>query len=79
MPFAVGVVRLDPGEHAYDEAEWRGAPLHVAGGEIELEGVAGRRERFGRGAVIALAGLPLRALHNHGAAPARLVTVSRRH
>ena len=37
-----------------------------------------RRARFGTGAVLSLAGLPVRALHNLGAEPAELVTVRRR-
>ncbi len=79
MPFAVRVVAVPPGRaHAYREAEWRDALVLVARGEIELEGVGGGRERFRRGAVLALDGMPLRALHNRGAAPASLIAVSRR-
>jgi len=79
MPFAVRVVAVPPGRaRAYDAAEWRDALVLVARGEIELEGVGGGRERFRRGAVLSLDGLPLRALHNHGAHAASLVALSRR-
>lgn len=47
-------------------------------GEVELECVGGSRTRFAAGAVIALAGLPLRVMRNRGAEPALLVAVSRR-
>jgi hypothetical protein len=78
MPFAVRVVAVPPGRaRAYDAAEWRGALVLVARGEIELEGVSGGRERFARGALLSLDGLPLRALHNRGAGPASLVAVVR--
>jgi hypothetical protein len=62
----------------YDEADWRDALVLVVRGEIELEGQGGSRERFARGAVLSLAGLSLRALHNQGAEPAELVTLRRR-
>lgn len=63
---------------AYDAREWRDAIVVVARGEIELEDAGGNRRRFGRGAILGLAGLPLRALHNRGRKPAVLVAVSRR-
>jgi hypothetical protein len=62
---------------AYREAEWRDALVVVEEGEIELECVGGSRRTFCRGDVLCLAGLPLRALHNRGAAPAVLVAVAR--
>ena len=63
---------------AYDEAEWRDALILVAHGQVELEGLDGRRHRFGRGAILWLEGLPLRAIHNRGRVPAVLVAVARR-
>jgi hypothetical protein len=68
----VGVERL------YNEAEWRDALVVVTRGEIELECVGGESCRFGRGSVLCLVGLPLRALRSHGSEPALLVAVSRR-
>jgi hypothetical protein len=62
----------------YDEAEWRDALVLVERGEIELECLAGTCCTFRRGAILWLTGLPLRALHNRGRAPAVLVAVSRR-
>jgi hypothetical protein len=79
MRFVRRVVRVPPGRaRDYDEAEWRDALVVVVRGEIELEARAGGRERFARGAVLSLAGLPLRALHNQGAEPAELLAVRRR-
>jgi hypothetical protein len=69
---------IEPGAgRAYAEADWRDALVIVDEGEIELEGTSGGRVRFERGAIIWLAGLPLRALHNPGFEPASLVAVSR--
>ena len=62
----------------YDEDVWRDALVVVVRGEIELEARSGGRERFARGAVLSLAGLPLRALHNPGVEPAELFAVRRR-
>jgi hypothetical protein len=74
MRFDRRVVAVLPG-HAldYDEADWRDALVLVVRGEIEVGG-----ERFARGAVLSLAGLSVRALHNRGAEPAELVAVRRR-
>jgi quercetin dioxygenase-like cupin family protein len=78
LAFVLRAVAVAPGsERAYNEAEWRDAIVSVTRGEIELECVGGTRHRFGRGDVLWLAGLPLRALHNRGDEPALLVTVSR--
>lgn len=66
------------GERPFDEAEWRDAIVVVERGEIELECLGGGRQRFGRGDVLWLVGLPLRALQNPGREPAVLVAVSRR-
>ena len=68
----VGAARI------YNEAEWRDALVVVARGEIELESVSGDSRRFGRGSVLCLIGLPLRALRSRGAEPAVLVAVARR-
>jgi quercetin dioxygenase-like cupin family protein len=65
------------GERIYDEREWRDALVVVTRGEIELESMRGSRQRVSRGDVLWLAGLPLRAIHNHGADPAMLVAVCR--
>jgi hypothetical protein len=68
----VGAARI------YNEAEWRDALVVVARGEIELEAVSGDSRRFGRGSVLCLVGLALRALRSRGTEPAVLVAVSRR-
>jgi quercetin dioxygenase-like cupin family protein len=62
----------------YRAPEWTDALVVVERGEIELEGLGGGRTRFGRGDVLCLGAVPLRALHNPGPRPALLVAVSRR-
>jgi hypothetical protein len=79
MRFDRRIVSVPPGRaRDYDEADWRDALVLVVRGEIELEARSGGRERFARGAVLSLAGLPLRALRNQGTEPAELVAVRRR-
>ena len=74
----VRVVAVAPGDdRPYDEAEWRDALVLVRSGQIELHGVSGACSSFGRGDLLYLQGVPLRALHNPGAEPAVLVAVSR--
>ncbi len=76
--FTVRVVAVGPGEeHLYDEQEWRDAIVFVQHGEIELRGVSGASSSFGRGDLIWLEGVPLRALHNPGTEPALLLAVAR--
>jgi hypothetical protein len=77
--FELRVAAVAPGrERPYDEADWRDALVVVERGDVELECLGGTRQRFGRGDVLWLVGLPLRALHNRGRDPAVLVAVSRR-
>jgi hypothetical protein len=77
--FEVRVLELGPGRsRPYCEADWRDALVVVERGELELEGLGGRRERFRLGAVLSLAGLGLRNVRNPGAEQAVLVAVSRR-
>jgi len=77
--FELRVVTVAPGhQRAYDQAEWRDALVIVERGEIDLECLGGSWQRFGRGDVLWLDGLPLRQLHNRGREPAVLVAVSRR-
>jgi Cupin domain len=76
--FEIRVVTVAPGrERRYAETEWRDALVVVEHGEVELETEDDARWRFGRGDMLWLAGLPLRAVRNRGAEPARLVAVSR--
>ncbi|MER5424295.1 hypothetical protein [Streptosporangium roseum] len=61
----------------YDEAAWHDAIVRVQGVEVELETVSGARRRFGHGAVLCLAGLPLRVLRNPGPGLVTLIAISR--
>jgi hypothetical protein len=76
--FQVRLIEIAPGaERPYDAYEWGGALVVVERGEIELEGVCGRRWRFTRGAILWLAGLPIRGLHNPASNTAVLAAVSK--
>lgn len=69
------VVRVEPGlELAFEPSRWYDAIVLVEQGELELECRAGACRRFGRGAMIPIAQLPLRLLRNVG--PGRLVLVA---
>lgn len=72
------VIVAPGGTRPFHEDEWSDALIIVDSGEIELEGLSGRRYIFGQGDVLWLVGLPLRALHNRGNEPAVLVAVARR-
>jgi hypothetical protein len=77
--FVLRVVVVGPGGwRPYDESEWRHALVVVEWGEIVLEPLAGSSYRFGRGDVLWMWGLALRALRNPGSEPAVLVAVGRR-
>lgn len=72
------LIRLPPGcVCPYDEAEWEDELVIVVCGVLELEGLTGRRWRFGKGSIIWLTELPLRALHNACSEVAILMAVSR--
>lgn len=76
--FVMRAVTLTPGsERAYDEREWRDALVAVVRGEIELVWSSGTSRRFGRGALLCLNGLSLRAVRNRRGDLAVLLTVSR--
>ena len=60
------------------DAEWRDAIVMVECGDVELECAAGGRRRFAGGAVLWLAGIDIRVLHNVGVDPVVLVAISRR-
>ncbi|HET8651402.1 MAG TPA: DUF899 domain-containing protein [Gaiellaceae bacterium] len=64
-------------ERIYNAREWRDALVVVASGVLELESLDGDSYRFGRGCVLCLAGLRLRALRTRGPEPAVLFAVSR--
>jgi quercetin dioxygenase-like cupin family protein len=73
------VVVVAPGHRlAFHPADWRDAVVVVEGGELEVEWLGGSCQRFVRGDLLCLSGLPLRALHNPGREPTVLAVVSRR-
>lgn len=61
----------------YDEADWADAIVVVERGVVELECARGSRRSFGRGSVLWLQGLSLRALHSRGHDALVLLAVSR--
>jgi hypothetical protein len=61
----------------YLAEEWDDSLVVVERGAVELECLRGGRRAFPTGAVIFLAGLPLRTIHNPGAETALLAAVSR--
>ena len=61
-----------------DDAEWHDALVLLVQGDVDLECAAGGRRRFHAGAVLWLAGIDLRALHNVGVEPVVLLAVTRR-
>ncbi len=61
----------------YDAAAWHDTIVWVRDGEVELETIDGTGQRFGVGAVLCLAGLPLRVLRNPGPGAATLVAIRR--
>jgi quercetin dioxygenase-like cupin family protein len=77
--FTRRTVVLEPGaSRRSHDAEWHDAIVMVESGDVELECAAGGRRRFTAGAVLWLAGIDLRVLHNVGPGPVVLVAVSRR-
>ena len=76
--FLVRSVVMEAGAaRIYNKSEWRDALVVVSRGEIELEVAGGKSCRFGRGSVLCLEGLALRALRSRGSEPAVLIAVSR--
>lgn len=77
--FEMRVVVVEPGDtRAYQESDWSDALVVVEVGQIQLQASSGAHRDFGRGDVLCLAGLSIRALHNRGPEPAVLVAVSRK-
>jgi len=73
-----GVTLAPGGTRPFRQEEWDDALVVVERGEVELECRAGRRHRFGSGAVMWLQGMDLCAIHNPGDVPTVLSAVSRR-
>ena len=76
--FVRRAVVLEPGtSRPSHDAEWRDALVLLVQGDVDLECAAGGRRRFHAGAVLWLAGIGLRTLHNVGVDPVVLLAVSR--
>ncbi len=72
-------VRLEPGGAIdYAAADWADALVVVERGELEVECRSGQRARFAAGAVLTLAGLPVRRLRNPNSEPVVLLLAARR-
>jgi hypothetical protein len=79
VAFARRTVVLESGtSRPSDDAEWRDALVLLVQGDVDLECTAGGRRRYHAGAVLWLAGIDLKALHNVGVDPVVLLAVSRR-
>jgi hypothetical protein len=71
-------VVLEPGtSRPSRDAEWQDALVVLVQGDVDLECAAGGRRRFHAGAVLWLAGIDLRVLHNVGVDVAVLIAVTR--
>ena len=76
--FARHTVVLEPGtSRPSHDAEWQDALVLLVQGDVDLECAAGGRRRFHAGAVLWLAGIDLRVLHNVGVDVAVLIAVTR--
>ncbi|HEX9040580.1 MAG TPA: hypothetical protein VF838_06060 [Trebonia sp.] len=71
-------VLLQPGDVLdYRPEDWADTLLVIDCGELEVECRSGQRARFGAGAVLTLAGLPLQRLRNCSAEPLVLRAAAR--
>jgi mannose-6-phosphate isomerase-like protein (cupin superfamily) len=71
-------VVLQPGDALnYLAEDWVDALVVVRSGELQVQCHSGRRARFGAGAVLTMAGLPVRRLRNPGQQPLVLHAVAR--
>jgi len=62
----------------YVAADWADAIVTITAGDVDLCCLLGGRRRFTTGAILVLAGLSLRELHNPGLVDAVLVALARR-
>ncbi len=62
----------------YVARDWHDALVVIERGEVDLCCVRGGRRRFGKGAILFLEGLALKALHNPGLEDVVLTALSRR-
>jgi len=71
-------VTLPPGSAMPTRAHsWNGVLVLVEQGSLEVECIAGGRQTFKRGDLLALGWLPLRTLHNPGPSPTMLLAMRR--
>jgi hypothetical protein len=58
-------------------SEWADSLVIVLAGELDVQCHSGQRARFPAGAILTLAGLPVRTLHNPRSEPLVLYAVTR--
>ncbi|MBA4170927.1 MAG: hypothetical protein H0X68_11050, partial [Chloroflexi bacterium] len=69
-------VTLPPGSARLTRAHsWTGVLVLIEQGSLEVECMAGGRQTFKRGDLLALGWLPLRTLHNPGPSPTMLLAM----
>ncbi|MGH8913962.1 MAG: hypothetical protein ACRDZM_05525 [Acidimicrobiia bacterium] len=72
------MIRIPPGScRPYRPLEWAGKIVLVYQGDIELEGLSGRRYVFRSGSLVHLDRLPLGCIHNEGPQLAVMIAVGR--
>ncbi len=77
--FTSRLITIPPGDTlAYHAPDWHDTLVIVQHGTIDLLPPHGEPYRFSRGAILCLAGIHLRALHNRGPTPATLMAISRK-
>jgi hypothetical protein len=62
----------------YVSTDWADAIVTITAGDVDLCCLRGGRRRFTTGAILVMAGLSLRELHNPGLVDAVLVALARR-
>lgn len=76
--FQVRLVILGPGDSlGYRVGDWLATLIVVERGELDVECDSGTHARFGQGAVLTFAGVPVSRLHSVGDVPLVLSALSR--
>ncbi|MFL6117709.1 MAG: hypothetical protein ACJ786_41120 [Catenulispora sp.] len=76
--FRLRLAILEPGDSlCYRHGDWLATLVVVEQGELDVECASGTHARFGEGAVLTFAGVPVSRLHSVGDAPLVLSALSR--